>query len=70
MGHEYCGEVVELGSSFRYAKGTDAAPTSHDEREGVPLYGKLRVGDAVIGAFTVTCNECGQVISFFLPIWA
>jgi threonine dehydrogenase-like Zn-dependent dehydrogenase len=61
MGHEYCGEVVELGSSFRYTNEPGAAPESHAERTEVQLYQELRIGDVVIGAFTVTCNECGYV---------
>ncbi|KAI6042633.1 chaperonin 10-like protein [Pisolithus marmoratus] len=46
-GHEFVGEVVELGSSFR--------SMAHDRP---PLYSILKVGDKVISPFTVSCGEC------------
>nr|BAV14015.1 alcohol dehydrogenase [Pholiota microspora] len=47
-GHEFIGEVVELGSSY----GADTA-------KGRPaLYSTLKVGDRVVSPFTVSCGEC------------
>ncbi|KAJ7291261.1 chaperonin 10-like protein [Mycena rebaudengoi] len=46
-GHEFIGEVVELGSSY--------GATS----QGRPaLYSTLKVGDKVVSPFTVNCGEC------------
>ncbi|KAJ7725373.1 chaperonin 10-like protein [Mycena metata] len=46
-GHEFIGEVVELGSSFG----------AHSQ--GRPdLYTTLKVGDKVVSPFTVNCGEC------------
>ncbi|KIM43326.1 hypothetical protein M413DRAFT_444156 [Hebeloma cylindrosporum] len=47
-GHEFIGEVVELGSSYgaASAKGRPA------------LYSSLKVGDKVVSPFTVSCGEC------------
>ncbi|KAI6147246.1 chaperonin 10-like protein [Pisolithus tinctorius] len=46
-GHEFVGEVIELGSSFH--------PASRDRPS---LYSTLKVGDKVISPFTVSCGEC------------
>ncbi|KAF7296575.1 hypothetical protein HMN09_01064800 [Mycena chlorophos] len=47
-GHEFLGEVVELGSSFGAASA-----------KGRPeLYASLKVGDKVVSPFTVNCGEC------------
>ncbi|KJA17432.1 hypothetical protein HYPSUDRAFT_46363 [Hypholoma sublateritium FD-334 SS-4] len=47
-GHEFIGEVIELGSSYGAvsAKGRPA------------LYSNLKVGDKVVSPFTVNCGEC------------
>ncbi|KAJ7164748.1 chaperonin 10-like protein [Mycena crocata] len=46
-GHEFIGEIVELGSSY----GVHA--------QGRPeLYATLKVGDKVVSPFTVNCGEC------------
>ncbi|KAJ6620728.1 alcohol dehydrogenase [Mycena sp. CBHHK59/15] len=46
-GHEFIGEVVELGSSYG----------AHSQ--GRPeLYATLKVGDKVVSPFTVNCGEC------------
>ncbi|CAK5270189.1 unnamed protein product [Mycena citricolor] len=46
-GHEFVGEVVELGSSFEQA--VDGRPA---------LYAKLKIGDKVVSPFTSNCGEC------------
>ncbi|KAJ7645617.1 chaperonin 10-like protein [Mycena polygramma] len=46
-GHEFIGEVVELGSSF--------GAHLHGRPE---LYATLKVGDKVVSPFTVNCGEC------------
>ncbi|EIW81237.1 hypothetical protein CONPUDRAFT_104507 [Coniophora puteana RWD-64-598 SS2] len=46
-GHEFLGEVIALGESFK--PGSDRRP---------PLYSSLKVGDTVIAPFTVSCGEC------------
>ncbi|KAF7327683.1 hypothetical protein MKEN_00347700 [Mycena kentingensis (nom. inval.)] len=47
-GHEFIGEVVELGASFGAANA-----------QGRPeLYSSLKVGDKVVSPFTVNCGEC------------
>ncbi|KAF8195486.1 chaperonin 10-like protein [Pholiota molesta] len=47
-GHEFIGEVIELGSSY----GSESA-------KGRPaLYSSLKVGDRVVSPFTVSCGEC------------
>ncbi|KAF7346040.1 alcohol dehydrogenase [Mycena sanguinolenta] len=46
-GHEFIGEVVELGSSYgAHSKGRPE------------LYATLKVGDKVVSPFTVNCGEC------------
>ncbi|KAJ7366570.1 chaperonin 10-like protein [Mycena albidolilacea] len=46
-GHEFMGEVVELGSSYgAHSKGRPE------------LYATLKVGDKVVSPFTVNCGEC------------
>ncbi|KAI5989044.1 chaperonin 10-like protein [Pisolithus albus] len=47
-GHEFVGEIVELGSSFQ-----PSVP-----RDRPSLYSTLKVGDRVISPFTVSCGEC------------
>ena len=51
-GHEFIGEVIELGSSYgaASAKGRPA------------LYSNLKVGDKVVSPFTVNCGECQYVL--------
>ena len=44
MGHEFMGEVVEVGSGVRAANG----------------HAKLKVGDRVVVPFTIICGECDQ----------
>lgn len=44
MGHEFMGEVVEVGPGIRAANG----------------HAKLKVGDRVIVPFTICCGECDQ----------
>ncbi|KAH0832215.1 chaperonin 10-like protein [Lanmaoa asiatica] len=46
-GHEFIGEVVDLGASFH----SEAMDRPH-------LYSALRVGDKVVSAFSVSCGEC------------
>ncbi|KAF9496077.1 hypothetical protein BDN71DRAFT_1390339 [Pleurotus eryngii] len=47
MGHEFIGEIITLGESFR----SDAV--------GRPaLYSTLQVGDKVVSPFTTNCGEC------------
>jgi len=46
-GHEFVGEVVELGSSF--GQNVEGRP---------PLYASLKVGDRVVSPFTTNCGEC------------
>ncbi|KAF5382719.1 hypothetical protein D9615_002837 [Tricholomella constricta] len=46
-GHEFIGEVVSLGSSYR--TNTQGRPK---------LYSTLKVGDKVVSPFTVNCGEC------------
>ncbi len=44
MGHEFMGEVVEVGSGIKAANG----------------HAKLKVGDRVVVPFTIICGECDQ----------
>lgn len=44
IGHEFMGEVVEVGSGIRSRNGN----------------GKLKVGDRVVVPFTICCGECEQ----------
>jgi len=46
-GHEFIGEVVELGSN--YSPNASGRP---------PLYSTLKVGDKVVSPFTSSCAEC------------
>ncbi|KAF9009296.1 alcohol dehydrogenase [Hymenopellis radicata] len=46
-GHEFIGEVVELGASFR--KDVVGRPS---------LYATLKVGDKVVSPFSINCGEC------------
>ncbi|KAG6333730.1 hypothetical protein ID866_5358 [Astraeus odoratus] len=46
-GHEFIGEVIELGSNFH--PGASSRPS---------LYSTLKVGDKIISPFTVSCGEC------------
>ncbi|KIY70786.1 alcohol dehydrogenase [Cylindrobasidium torrendii FP15055 ss-10] len=46
-GHEFIGEIVELGSAF--GKAIDGR---------APLYSTLKVGDKVVSPFTTNCGEC------------
>lgn len=46
-GHEFIGEVVSLGSSYKPS--TKGRPK---------LYSSLKVGDKVVSPFTVNCGEC------------
>jgi len=49
-GHEFIGEVVALGSSYK------------PNAEGRPkLYSNLKVGDKVVSPFTISCGECQSV---------
>lgn len=49
-GHEFIGEVVQLGGSY------------HLNVTGRPsLYSTLKVGDKVVSPFTVNCGECEYV---------
>ncbi|KAI6130046.1 chaperonin 10-like protein, partial [Pisolithus croceorrhizus] len=47
-GHEFVGEIVELGSGFHPL----------EARDRPSLYSTLKVGDKVISPFTVSCGEC------------
>ncbi|KAK7048110.1 chaperonin 10-like protein [Favolaschia claudopus] len=47
-GHEFIGEVVELGASYG----------SHSPKGRPELYATLKVGDKVVSPFTVNCGEC------------
>lgn len=46
-GHEFIGEVVALGESYK--ENVQGRP---------PLYSNLKVGDKVVSPFTVNCGEC------------
>ncbi|KAK7687146.1 hypothetical protein QCA50_009649 [Cerrena zonata] len=46
-GHEFVGEVIALGESFK--PGVSGRPS---------LYSTLQVGDKVVSPFTVSCGEC------------
>ncbi|KAI6114289.1 chaperonin 10-like protein [Pisolithus sp. B1] len=47
-GHEFVGEIVDLGSSFHPS----------EARDRPSLYSTLKVGHKVISPFTVSCGEC------------
>ncbi|KDQ61588.1 hypothetical protein JAAARDRAFT_66682 [Jaapia argillacea MUCL 33604] len=46
-GHEFVGEVIELGESFH--------PGATDRPS---LYSTLKIGDKVVAPFTISCGEC------------
>ena len=52
-GHEFVGEIIELGSNFLSAGGEQATPGGRPA-----LYSTLKVGDKVVSPFTVSCGEC------------
>ncbi|KAH7088631.1 GroES-like protein [Auriculariales sp. MPI-PUGE-AT-0066] len=51
-GHEFVGEVIALGDSFK------SANSSAQIRGRADLYGTLAVGDKVVSPFTTSCAEC------------
>jgi len=53
-GHEFIGEIVDLGDNF--GKSNPGRPA---------LYSSLKVGDRVVSPFTVNCGECQYVVYTF-----
>ena len=56
MGHEFMGEVVEVGGAHKSNGGTTNRPNG----EPRPFNGGLKVGDRVVVPFTIICGECEQ----------